>query len=160
LFAGYLLWAGGQEPGGAFQAGAVLAAAGVLAALSGTALPSVPAVTHRLLLLAGIAAFTSAGVAVMALGDAFLEFSPPAAKGLILGIEAAASISIGLGLVAIFRGGRPAAARVSVPWRLSSCTRWPERRCSSSGSPACSSVPTCLARASRCTPRAVACSVS
>ncbi|MEW6353298.1 MAG: MnhB domain-containing protein, partial [Pseudomonadota bacterium] len=35
LTAGYLLWAGARQPGGAFQAGAVLAALGVLLRLSG-----------------------------------------------------------------------------------------------------------------------------
>ncbi|MBN1238592.1 MAG: sodium:proton antiporter [Gammaproteobacteria bacterium] len=107
LFAGYLLWAGAHEPGGAFQAGAVLAAAGVLVTLSGAQLPSVPRALHRSLLLLGLVTFAAAGVAVQLGGGAFLEFPPSAAKALILAIEAAAGISIGLGLVAIFEGGRP-----------------------------------------------------
>jgi multisubunit Na+/H+ antiporter MnhB subunit len=107
LFAGYLLWAGSQEPGGAFQAGAVLAAAGVLATLSGKALPEVPRSLHRLALMLGLVAFVAIGVGVLLFGQTFLELRPPLAKGLILAIEAAAGVSIGLSLLAIFRGGRP-----------------------------------------------------
>jgi multisubunit Na+/H+ antiporter MnhB subunit len=113
LFAGYLLWAGSKEPGGAFQAGAVLAAAGVLVTLSGKALPDVPRPLHRVLLMLGLAAFVAGGVGALVAGNAFLEFRPPAAKGLILAIEAAAAISIGLSLLAIFKGGRPPDSRES-----------------------------------------------
>ena len=109
LFAGFLLWAGSRAPGGAFQAGAVLAAAGVLVTLSGTATPRVPHALHRVLLLLGLGAFLVTGVVTAAAGGGFLALRAPAAKAVILAIEAAASLSIGLGLLAIFRGGRPRA---------------------------------------------------
>ena len=40
LVAAYLLWVGAHAPGGAFQAGSVLGAAGVLLLLSGWRLPA------------------------------------------------------------------------------------------------------------------------
>lgn len=112
LFAGYLIWAGAHQPGGAFQAGAVLAGAGVLVTLSKMPLPALPLAVYRLLLILGLATFVVIGVAVQIGGGRFLELQPPAAKVLILVIEIAAGISIGLCLAAIFRGGRPHAQEV------------------------------------------------
>lgn len=108
LFAGYLLWAGSNGPGGAFQAGAMLAAAGVLITLTGHDMPvTPPSWISRLLLALGLAVFAGIGLAVMAAGRHFLEYSPQYAKALILVIESAAAVSIGLTLLAAFRGGSP-----------------------------------------------------
>lgn len=108
LVSGYLLWVGANAPGGAFQAGAVLAAVGVLLILSGwqpdkkmTALPL------RLTLVIGLAVFLTVGVVLMLSGRQFLEYPPFLAAALILLIEAAATVSIGITLVALFAGGQP-----------------------------------------------------
>ncbi len=112
LVAGYLLWAGAHAPGGAFQAGAVLGAAGVLLLLAGWR-PDVGLVglPLRLLLVAGLGVFVAVGVAPMLAGGRLLEFPPSHAGALILLIEALATLSIGITLAALFAGGRPARGR-------------------------------------------------
>jgi len=108
LVAGYLLWVGAQAPGGAFQAGAVLGAAGVLLLLDGWRLPrGLAGWPLRLLLVLGVAVFAAVGVAAIALGGVLLQYPPGAAGGLILLIEAAATLAIGVTLAALFHGSRP-----------------------------------------------------
>jgi multisubunit Na+/H+ antiporter MnhB subunit len=108
LIGGYLLWLGSTRPGGAFQAGAVLGAGGVLLILSdqgkrfGLSLGRV-----RVLAAFGTAFFTSVGLAVLIGGRMFLEYPPEWAKSLILLIEGAAAVSIAVGLGALFYGGEP-----------------------------------------------------
>ncbi len=110
LVAGYLLWAGAHAPGGAFQAGSVLAAAGVLLLLSGWwPGPAFSGLPLRVSLTAGPGVFLVAGVALMFAGGRMLEYPPPFAGALILLIEAAATWSIGITLAALFAGGRPVA---------------------------------------------------
>jgi multisubunit Na+/H+ antiporter MnhB subunit len=108
LLGGYLLWAGSHLPGGAFQAGAVFAAAMVLLSLAGAPLPGRR--RHwplRLMLLLGLTTFAVVGIVMMFAGRQFLEFPAAYAGHLILLIEAAAAVSIGLILAFAFRGGRP-----------------------------------------------------
>ncbi|OOG24729.1 sodium:proton antiporter [Thioalkalivibrio denitrificans] len=105
----YLLWAGSHAPGGAFQAGAVLGAAGVLWVLSRPRdLPAPPSPLLRLGLVAGTALFLAVGIAGLVVGHGFMGYPPPWAGALILIIETAATISIALTLVALFLGGAPA----------------------------------------------------
>lgn len=108
LVAGYLFWAGASAPGGAFQAGAVLAAAGVLLLLTGWQ-PGEKILTLplRFALVAGLAVFMAVGAVWVLFGRQFLEYPPSLAGALILLIEAAATVSIGITLVALFSGGRP-----------------------------------------------------
>ncbi len=108
LVAGYLLWVGGHAPGGAFQAGAVLGAAGVLLLLAGwrpgakfSGLPL------RIILVMGPGMFIAVGIVLMLLGRRLLEYPPSLAGALILLIESAATLSIGITLAALFLGGRP-----------------------------------------------------
>jgi len=109
LFSGYLLWVGAFAPGGAFQAGAVLAAAGVLVFLSDWYLPSkYSGFALRLVLVIGLLWFVSMGFSFVLLDNAFLEYPPEFAGGLILLIEAAATLSIGISLAALFLGREPA----------------------------------------------------
>jgi len=105
---GYLLWAGGSAPGGAFQAGAVLAAAGVLILLAAPALSRRvrPAVT-RLLLVLGLAVFWGVAVATLVAGRSLLEYRDGEATAAILLIETAAALSVGATLASLFAGGRP-----------------------------------------------------
>ena len=108
LVAGYLLWVGAHAPGGAFQAGSVLAAAGVLLLLAGWRPEArFAGLPLRLVLVVGLATFVAVGMASMALGGRLLEYPPPLAAALILLIEAMATLSIGVTLAALFLGGRP-----------------------------------------------------
>jgi multisubunit Na+/H+ antiporter MnhB subunit len=108
LTAGYLLWAGAHAPGGAFQAGAVLGGAGILLLLTKVRFAS--AIVRwplRTLLSAGILVFTGVALGSMALGGLLLEYPPHWAGVLILVIETAATLSIGVTLMVLFIGGRP-----------------------------------------------------
>jgi multisubunit Na+/H+ antiporter MnhB subunit len=109
LVAGYLLWAGAHAPGGAFQAGSLLAGVGILLCLSGRALPArARGRPLRLLALLGVAVFAGLGAGVAPLpGASPLGWPPETAKALILAIELAATLSIGIILAALFAGGRP-----------------------------------------------------
>ncbi len=108
LVSAYLLWVGAHAPGGAFQAGAVLAAAGVLLLLSGRQLPpSLAALPLRLVLIVGPATFLVVGVITLLLQGRFLELPPEWAGRLILIIETTATISIGAALVGLFLGAPP-----------------------------------------------------
>jgi multisubunit Na+/H+ antiporter MnhB subunit len=105
---GYLLWIGAKAPGGAFQAGAVLAAAGVLLRLSGRASGGLPGErAGRWLLVGGIGVFTAVGLAVTVTGRAFLEYPENLAGALILLIEVAATLAIAVTLVLAYLAGRP-----------------------------------------------------
>jgi multisubunit Na+/H+ antiporter MnhB subunit len=102
LTAGYLLWAGAHRPGGAFQAGAVLAAALVLLNLAGL-LPAwtSPGKLLRVGLAGGFLIFLA--VAALLLGEgALLRYPPASAGALILLIEAGLSLSLGLTLAGLF----------------------------------------------------------
>ena len=107
VIAGYLLWLGAHAPGGAFQAGALLAAAGVLLMLAevrplGRLSPAV----LRLLAALGVAVFLAVALLVMVQGR-LLEYPVAWAGGLILAIESAATVSIGLALAYLFLGDEP-----------------------------------------------------
>ncbi len=105
---GYLLWAGADQPGGAFQAGAVLATAAVLHVLSAPERgPRLPELPLRLAAVAGLGTFLAVALGVMAGGARFLEYPPGLVKWLMLAIEAAALLSIAAILAGLFVGGRP-----------------------------------------------------
>jgi multisubunit Na+/H+ antiporter MnhB subunit len=108
VLAGYLLWLGAHAPGGAFQAGALLAGAGVLLTLvEGRPLgPLAPTVLRGLAAL-GVAVFLAVALLVMGSGR-LLEYPREQAGLLILLIEAASTVSIGLALAYLFRGDEPA----------------------------------------------------
>lgn len=108
VICGYLLWVGTKGPGGAFQAGSVLAAASVLYVLSGyrprLRLPDAPV---RWGVIVGLAAFLCVAVGVMGSGRAFLQYPVGLAGVLILLVEIFATVSIALILAGLFIGGRP-----------------------------------------------------
>ena len=109
VFAGYLLWVGAHAPGGAFQAGALLAAAAVLLRLGGHASAGLPGpVLQRWLLAGGIAVFLTVGLAATAGGLAFLEYPRAWSGVLILLIESAATLASAAALALAYLGGRPA----------------------------------------------------
>lgn len=109
LTAGYLLWAGAHAPGGAFQAGALLAAAAVVLRLGGDPVAGLPRPpVQRLLLVAGIAGFLLVGIATTAIDRSFLHYPDGWSGGLILLIETAATLAIATTLALAAVGGRPA----------------------------------------------------
>lgn len=102
LTAGYLLWAGTQRPGGAFQAGAVLAAAAVLLHLA-RLLPGwrAPYLLLRLGLAGGFLLFLA--LAAAGLGEGRLLQYPPAWAGAwMVTIEVGLTVSLGLCLAGLF----------------------------------------------------------
>ncbi len=108
LVAGYLLWVGAYAPGGAFQAGSVLGAAGVLLILAGWRLsPKLAGMPLRISLVAGMVLFAVIGIVLALLGGQLLELTPTYASVLIVLIESDATISIGVALIALFLGGDP-----------------------------------------------------
>ena len=110
LTAGYLLWVGAHAPGGAFQAGATLAAAAVVLRLAGRSQIGLPTGNAlRLVMVAGVAVFLLVGLALLVLGRPFLGYPPAWAGVLILVIESAAMLSIATALALAFIGGRPQA---------------------------------------------------
>ncbi len=112
LTAGYLLWNGAHAPGGAFQGGAVLAAAAVLMFLSGRSLPaSLEAWPFRSTIALGLIVFSAVAALLAWRRGALLDYPPAAAGALILLIETTATVSIGSILAALFLGGRPGDGR-------------------------------------------------
>lgn len=108
LTAGYLLWIGAKAPGGAFQAGALLAAAGVILRLGGDPRAGLPAErVQRALAICGIATFLAVGVGTLIAGRGFLDYPDAWAGSLILLIEAFATLTIATLLTAAYVGGRP-----------------------------------------------------
>lgn len=105
LASGYLLWRGGTAPGGAFQAGALLAGGLVLLRLAGLS-PLLTAANPwlRLASLAALALFVLvAGLTALA-GDGWLHYPPSGAKALILALEGVAVFAIAIGLALLVVG--------------------------------------------------------
>lgn len=95
----YMCWVGAKEPGGAFQGGTILAAMWLLVMIAG--LRSVPSIDQRrlrLLLVAGPVIFLAIGIAGMVLATAFLAYPVGYAKPLIVAVEFALTLSIGVAL--------------------------------------------------------------
>jgi multisubunit Na+/H+ antiporter MnhB subunit len=108
----YLLWAGAFQPGGAFQAGAVLAALGVIWRISGGRLPTTLFTRWgHASLIGGFATFLVLASAMLWLGRPLLAWpSPAAAHVIIVVIEVALTVSIGAGLLALFVSAPSAAS--------------------------------------------------
>ena len=105
MLAIYLLWAGSHQPGGEFQAAAVLGAAGILSLLVDRPVPGARrAIVRNFMVVAGVSVFVlSATIGLIFTGD-FLSYPPGWEKVLMYFIEIAAVISIGFILVALFAG--------------------------------------------------------
>jgi multisubunit Na+/H+ antiporter MnhB subunit len=107
IVSAYLLWIGKYAPGGAFQAGAVLAAGGVLLVTSAVRLNHIVINSIPISLSIGLLTFLAVALATMIAGDNFLQYPLPWAGTLILIIEAAATISIAVILTILFIGRQP-----------------------------------------------------
>jgi multisubunit Na+/H+ antiporter MnhB subunit len=91
----YILWVGAAAPGGAFQAGAILAAMWLLVMIAGLRdAPEIGQRWVRLVLVAGPAVFLAVGLAGFALPGGFLSYPAHYAKPLIIVIEAVLTLSI------------------------------------------------------------------
>ncbi|MCA9402325.1 MAG: DUF4040 domain-containing protein [Candidatus Omnitrophica bacterium] len=99
----YLLWAGADAPGGAFQAGAMLAGVGILMLLGGVRLPvHAGHILPRTGYVLGFAGFLVAGLSMLGSGNNFLEYPRAHAKAIIFVIELLATASIALILLVLF----------------------------------------------------------
>lgn len=106
LAAGHLLWLGSFAPGGAFQGGALLGGAVVLLLLAGAG----GAALRRALAVGpvvGPTVFLAVAAGVMARTGGLLQYPPAQAGAWILVIEAAALVSVGFTLGALFLGAHP-----------------------------------------------------
>jgi multisubunit Na+/H+ antiporter MnhB subunit len=105
LSAVYLLFLGSAEPGGAFQAGTILAAIAillVLARIAPTPDPVQPSV--RWAVAAGFLLFALTGFATLALGRGYMDFPPAAAYPLIIAIEVGIAVSVAAALLLLASG--------------------------------------------------------
>ncbi|MBB5022071.1 hydrogenase subunit MbhD domain-containing protein [Desulfurispira natronophila] len=103
IVASYLLWVGAHGPGGAFQAGAVLASIGIIFSLTGSLAPTTQSTLGvRFFVALGLLVFLGVGLTLLVVGEGFLHYPHELAGALILTIELALMISIALVLVLLF----------------------------------------------------------
>jgi len=105
ILAGYLLWRGAAAPGGAFQAGAVLGAAGIVLLAGRLYLPRARETGLWMsLFVVGAAGFAIAGIATAVLTGTLLAYPDGADKTWIIAIEAVLTLSIAAILAGLFHG--------------------------------------------------------
>ncbi|MDZ7784356.1 MAG: hydrogen gas-evolving membrane-bound hydrogenase subunit E [Halioglobus sp.] len=103
LTALYLFWAGAHAPGGAFQAGALLGALGVLYRLTGRLAPSEQTpLWLRALLVVGLAAFVLYAMLTAVLSAAPMTLPRPGLQATVLIIEFTLMLSIAATLTLLF----------------------------------------------------------
>jgi multisubunit Na+/H+ antiporter MnhB subunit len=111
IVAGHLVWVGSSEPGGAFQGGAVLGAAGILLVLSGYAQPAWAGQRIvRWVLTVGLLAFIGVALYPMFGGGSLLQYPAESRKSLILFIEILLTLSIGASILSLFLASASATA--------------------------------------------------
>jgi multisubunit Na+/H+ antiporter MnhB subunit len=99
----YLTWRGSYGPGGAFQAGALLAGAGVLMLAAGFLRPNSPgSPLLRGTVAAGLFVFTAAAAATLLMEGSLLRYPAAGAYWWVLGIEAVLTLSIAAVLAELF----------------------------------------------------------
>jgi multisubunit Na+/H+ antiporter MnhB subunit len=107
VFGIYMTWTGASYPGGAFQGGTVLAVMWLLVMMAGVVrAPAINCIRLRWLLVAGPLLFLAVGLAGFVLADAFLAYPEGYAKPLIVVVEFALALSIGVTL-ALLAAGTP-----------------------------------------------------
>lgn len=112
LVGAYLWWAGAQFPGGAFQGGTVVAAAGVMLLLAERPPKRFVGIPLRVGSALAMVGFLLVGFAAQVLGGAFLEYPQGWDKALIVSLETILTVAIGTSLFALVRGTR--ALQVSI----------------------------------------------
>jgi multisubunit Na+/H+ antiporter MnhB subunit len=101
----HIFWVGADEPGGAFQGGAILAAMWIIVMIARLAeAPETRAVWLRLALVAGPLVFLIAGVAGAIFAGSFFAYPPGFAKPVILFIETFMVLSIAAALPMLVAG--------------------------------------------------------
>lgn len=102
---GYLLWRGSHAPGGAFQAGALLASGAVMLRLNHV-LPAMrwSYLLLRVSVLVGLGTFLTVAIATAGLGEGWLNYPSDYSKALIVVIETAATVSIAATLTLLVEG--------------------------------------------------------
>jgi multisubunit Na+/H+ antiporter MnhB subunit len=101
----HIFWVGADKPGGAFQAGAILAAMWMIVMISRVAEPPrVGARWLRLALIAGPAVFLAAGLAGPGMASSFFAYPAGFAKPIILFIEAFMLLTIAVTLPMLVAG--------------------------------------------------------
>jgi multisubunit Na+/H+ antiporter MnhB subunit len=109
LVGGYLLWAGEHAPGGAFQAGAVLGAAGVLLLLGNKMSPLDPSGWPlRMALAMGFGLFLMTAGGVTGSARSLLQYPLAWAGELIFLLETVVTLSIAVTLITLFAVNPPA----------------------------------------------------
>lgn len=106
VLSGWLLVLGAIAPGGAFQAGALLAGTLVLLRLTGHRSPAPGDRSLRLLLVAGTSVFLAVAFGTALFGAGLLDLDPAWAKTSILIVEIALAISIADTLAALYVGNQ------------------------------------------------------
>lgn len=101
----HIVWVGANEPGGAFQGGAILAAMWLIVIMARLAeAPAIGGRRLRLALVAGPAVFLAVGLAGFAAAGAFLAYPAGLAKPLIVFIEVFMTLSIAVSLPMLVLG--------------------------------------------------------
>jgi multisubunit Na+/H+ antiporter MnhB subunit len=101
----HVFWVGANEPGGAFQGGAILAAMWMIVMMARlTEAPQVDAFWLRLLVVAGPVVFLAAGVAGAVVAGGFFAYPPGLAKPVILFIETFMTLTIAVTLPMLVAG--------------------------------------------------------
>lgn len=101
----YMCWVGATEPGGAFQGGTILAAMWLLVIIAGlTPAPCIADTWLRLLLVLGPVLFLAIGIAGLGWATAFLAYPAGYTKPLIVAVEFALTVSIGVALAMLAAG--------------------------------------------------------
>jgi multisubunit Na+/H+ antiporter MnhB subunit len=101
----YIFWTSADNPGGAFQGGAILAAMWMLAIMARLAHePPVARTVLRICLVVGPATFLAVGLAGFAIAGGFLAYPEAYSKTLIVTIEAAMIVTIAVTLAMLVAG--------------------------------------------------------
>ena len=101
----HVFWVGADEPGGAFQGGAILAAMWMIVVMARlTEAPQTNVFWLRLALIAGPIVFLAAGAAGAIFAGGFFAYPPGFAKPVILVIEAFMVLSIAVTLPMLVAG--------------------------------------------------------
>jgi len=108
LTAGYFLWLGTFAAGGAFQAGVVLGAMGVLLWLSGhNSIDLLQPWIWQLLVMAGFVMFLATALGTILISNEALKLPAPLEEAWLQVMEIAATLSIGATLTVLFVGLHP-----------------------------------------------------
>lgn len=114
IIGGFLLWLGSHSPGGAFQAGSLIGAAGILLQITDPERRiAFSSVGFRVLLALGFISFLAVAFLTNLMQGNFLEYPQNLAGTFILVLELAATASIALTLNVMFACSHPWKKRVS-----------------------------------------------